>query len=130
YLTSIYCLEYKAGLKRNEKLLIHNATGAVGLAAINYAKMVGAEVFATAGSKEKRDYLKSLGVEHVFSSKNLDFSRKISEITKGEGVDIILSSLSGEMFYQSLEILKSYGTYLEIGKASAIDDLSLPMKIF
>ncbi|GAA4115542.1 hypothetical protein GCM10022393_15690 [Aquimarina addita] len=130
YLTSIYCLEYKAGLQRNEKVLIHNATGAVGLAAINYAKMVGAEIFATAGSEEKRTYLKSLGVEHVFSSKNLDFSTKISEITNGEGVDVILSALTGEMFYQSLEILKPYGTYLEIGKVSAIDDIPLPMKIF
>ncbi len=130
YLTTIYCLEYKAGLKRGEKVLIHNASGAVGLAAINYANMIGAEVFATAGSEEKRDYLRSLGVEHIFSSKDLDFSNKISEITNGEGVNVVLSSLTGEMLYQSLEILAPYGSYLEIGKVSAIDDIPLPMKVF
>lgn len=130
YLTAIYCLEDKAHLQKGDKVLIHNASGGVGLAAINYANLVGAEIFATAGSEEKRDYLRSLGIEHVFNSRDLDFSRKISEITNGRGVDVILSSLTGEMFHQSLAVLAPFGKYLEIGKMNAIDDLLLPMKIF
>lgn len=130
YLTAIYCLKDKANLKIKDKILIHNATSGVGLAAINYAKMVGAEIFATAGNEEKRDYLKSLGIKHVFSSENLDFSNEISEITKGKGIDIVLSSLTDEMLHQSLGILAPYGVYVEIGKMSAIDNIPLPMKIF
>lgn len=130
YLTAVYGLGYLANLQRDERILIHNATGAVGLAAINYANMVGAEVFATAGSEEKRDYLRSMGVEHVFSSKDLDFSNKISKITEGDGVNVVLSALAGEMMYQSLEVLAPYGRYLEMGKLSAIEDMPLPMRIF
>jgi len=130
YITAIYSLEDKANLQKGEKVLIHNASGGVGLAAINYAKLVGAEIFATAGSEEKRDYLRSLGIEHVFSSRNLDFSSEISEITQGKGVDVVLSSLTGEMLHQSLSVLSPFGKYLEIGKMSAIDNIPLPMKIF
>ena len=130
YLTAIYGLGNKAHLQSDETVLIHDATSAVGLAAINYAKMIGAEVFATAGNEEKRAYLRSLGVEHVFDSEALDFSNEIAQITNGEGVDVILSSFSGEMLYQSLELLAPYGRYLETGKVSAMDDLPLPMRVF
>lgn len=130
YLTAIHCFGDKAQLQPNEKVLIHNAAGAVGLASIHYAKMVGAEIFATAGSEEKREYLRSLGVDHVFSSRDLDFSNKISKITGGEGVNVVLSALSGEIFYQSLDLLAPYGRYIEIGKLSAIDDIPLPMRVF
>ncbi|XLS30264.1 SDR family NAD(P)-dependent oxidoreductase [Flavobacteriaceae bacterium M23B6Z8] len=130
YLTAIYCLEDIANLKEGEKVLIHNGSGGVGLAAINYAKMVGAEIFTTAGSEEKRDYLRNLGIKHVFNSRDLDFSRKINEITNGEGVDAVLSSLTGETFHQSLAVLAPFGKYLEIGKLNAVDNVLLPMKVF
>ncbi|WP_103071996.1 type I polyketide synthase [Aquimarina sediminis] len=130
YITVLYSLGDKAGLKKGEKVLIHNATGGVGLAAINYAKMVGAEIYATAGTEEKRDYLKSIGITHIYSSRNLDFSKKIMEETEGKGVDVVLSALPGEMLYQSFSVLAPYGTYLEIGKKDIIDNASLPMKFF
>ncbi|WP_431165614.1 SDR family NAD(P)-dependent oxidoreductase [Tenacibaculum halocynthiae] len=130
YLTAIYCLKDKANLKKGDKVLIHKATEGIGLAAINYAKMIGAEVYATAGNLEKRSYLESLGIKHVFNSENLDFSNEIPKITEGKGVDVVLSSLTGEMLHQSLRVLAPYGTYLEIGKVSAVENVSLPMKIF
>lgn len=130
YLTAIYGLDNKANLRSDEKVLIHDATSTVGLAAINYAKMIGAEVFATAENEEKRAYLSSLGVEHVFSSEDLDFSNEIAQITNGEGVNVVLSALSGEMLYQSLDLLAPYGRYLETGKVSALDDMPLPMRVF
>lgn len=130
YSTVIYGLEEKARLKKGQKVLIHNATGGVGLAAVNYAQMVGAEIFATAGTDEKRAFLTNIGIKHVYSSRNLDFSKKISEVTNKKGVDVILSALPGEMLYQSLSILAPYGTYLEIGKKDIIENAPLPMKFF
>jgi acyl transferase domain-containing protein/Zn-dependent alcohol dehydrogenase/NADP-dependent 3-hydroxy acid dehydrogenase YdfG/acyl carrier protein len=130
YLTAIYCLRDKANLQKDEKVLIHNASSGVGLAAINYAKMVGAEIFATAASKQQQRYLESLGIKHVFNSKDLDFSNEIPEITQGKGINVILGSVNGEMLHQSLAILAPYGVYLETGKVNAIDNELLSMKIF
>ena len=130
YATVVYGLEEKANLKKGQKVLIHNATGGVGLAAVNYAQMIGAEIFATAGTEEKRAFLTSMGIEHVYSSRNLDFSKKISEVTNKRGVDVVLSSLPGEMLYQSLSLIAPYGTYLEIGKKDIIDNAPLPMMFF
>lgn len=130
YLTALYCLRDKGNLKKGEKVLIHNATGGVGLAAINYAKLVGAEIYATAGNQEKWDYLKSIGVDYIYSSRSLDFAKEILEKTEGKGVDIVLSSLPKETFYQSLSTLSPYGTYLEIGKKDIIDNSSLSMHFF
>ncbi len=130
YLTAIYCLRDKANLKKAEKVLIHNASNGIGLAAVNYAKMVGAEVFATAESEQQQNYLKSLGIKHVFNSRNLDFSNEVLEITQGKGVNVIFGSVTGEMLHQSLAILAPYGVYLETGKVNAIDNEPMSMKIF
>src|SRR5262249_59928731 len=104
------------GLGRGEKLLIHGAAGGVGMAAIQYARFSGAEIFATAGSDEKRDFLRLLGVEHVLDSRSLDFADKILEITGGSGVDVVLNSLSGEAVPRNLTVLNPSGGYLERSK--------------
>src|SRR5262249_53601896 len=116
YLTAYYALCHLAHVRRGERVLIHAAAGGVGLAAIQIAQHLGAEVFATAGSDEKRDYLRKLGVEHVFSSRTLDFAEQIMEVTGREGVDVVLNSLPGEAITSSLSILRAYGRFLEIGK--------------
>lgn len=130
YLTAIYALEKRANLGKGDKLVVHNATDNVGLAAINYAKSVGAEIFATVQGTAQREYLNSLGITHVFEVNDLDFSNKIMEITQGKGVDVILGSVAGETLHQSLAILASYGVYLEIGKTNAIKDELMSMKVF
>ncbi|RUT68620.1 SDR family NAD(P)-dependent oxidoreductase [Flavobacterium cupreum] len=130
YLTAVYCLRDKAKLERGQRVLIHNATGGVGLAAINYANLVGAEIYATVGSEEKMNYLKSIGIKHVYSSRTLDFANEILEVTQGKGVDVVLSALPKEAMYQSMSILNSYGTYLEIGKKDITDNFSLSMHFF
>ena len=85
-------------------MLIHAAAGGVGLAAVQLAQRAGAEIFATAGSPEKRAYLKSLGVPHVMDSRSLDFAGEIMEITDGRGVDVVLNSLAGEFIPKSLSV--------------------------
>ena len=64
----------------------------------------GAEIFCTAGSEAKRDFLRMLGVEHVFDSRALDFGREVLEATGGAGVDVVLNSLAGEFISKSFDI--------------------------
>lgn len=116
FLTAHHALRHLARLSSDEKVLIHAGAGGVGLAAIQMAQAIGAEVFATAGSDEKRDFLRSLGVEHVMDSRSLDFADEVLEITSGYGVDAVLNSLPGEAITKSISILASYGRFLEIGK--------------
>ena len=97
-------------------MLIHAAAGGVGLAAIQYAKHRGAIVIATAGSAVKRGFLRLAGADHVLDSRDLGFADRVREITGGEGVDVVLNSLSGEAMERSLEVLKPFGRFLELGK--------------
>lgn len=116
FLTAHHALVRLAQLEPGERVLIHAGAGGVGLAAIQIAQHVGAEIFATAGSEAKRDYLRSLGVRHVLNSRTLDFAEEIRELTDREGIDVVLNSLPGEAIGKSLELLRAYGRFLEIGK--------------
>jgi len=116
FLTAYYCLRKVAQLQPGERVLIHAGAGGVGLAAIQIAQEIGAEIFATAGSDEKREYLRSMGVQHVLSSRTLEFADQIRAITNGEGIDVVLNSLPGEAIEKSLSTLRAYGRFVEIGK--------------
>ena len=80
------------------------------------ARAAGLEVFATAGSGEKREFLKSLGVPHVMDSRTLAFADEILEKTGGAGVDIVLNSLNRDFIPASLSILQERGRFVEIGR--------------
>ncbi len=114
--TVIYALEKLGRLQRGERVLIHSASGGVGLAAVQYAKHVGAEIYATVGTEEKREYLRSLGVQNIFNSHTSDFADQILAATNGEGVDVVLNSLAGEMVALSFSVLRPFGRFLELGK--------------
>ncbi len=115
--TAYYALISVAKIKAGDRVLIHAAAGGVGLAAIQIAQLVGAEIFATASSKEKQDYLRSLGVSHIYNSRTLDYADSILLDTQGKGVDLVLNSLSGEGFIaKSLSICSQAARFIEIGK--------------
>ncbi|OHB69486.1 MAG: hypothetical protein A2V70_10225 [Planctomycetes bacterium RBG_13_63_9] len=116
FMTAYYALCRLAHLRPAERVLIHAGAGGVGLAAIQIAQNVGAEIFATAGSDRKRDFLRELGVQHVMSSRTLDFHDEIMRITDRQGVDVVLNSLPGDAITKSLASLRAYGRFLEIGK--------------
>jgi acyl transferase domain-containing protein/acyl carrier protein len=116
FLTAYYALHHLGRMRQGERVLIHSAAGGVGLAAVHLAGRFGAEIFATAGSEEKREYLRSLGVQHVMDSRSLAFADEIMQATNGQGVDIVLNSLAGEAITKSLEALAPYGRFVEIGK--------------
>ena len=105
-----------AGLEAGDRVLIHAGAGGVGLAAIQLAQAAGAEVFATASAR-KRDYLRSLGVEHVFDSRTTAFGQDILEATGGAGIDVVLNSLTGEGFIEaSLACLARGGRFVELAR--------------
>ncbi len=116
FVTAIYALGHLAKLAPEELVLIHGAAGGVGLAAIQYAKHRGAVVIATAGSEVKRSFLRLAGADHVLDSRDLTFASAVHEITRGQGVDVVLNSLSGEAMERGIEALKPFGRFLELGK--------------
>lgn len=128
YLTAWYALVEVGRLRAGERVLVHAAAGGVGLAAVHIAQALGATVVATAGNDEKRDYLRSLGVEGVFDSRSLTFA---DEIRDGyDGVDVVLNSLQGDTIPQSLELLRPRGRFLEIGKTDIYENYKLGLKPF
>jgi NADPH:quinone reductase-like Zn-dependent oxidoreductase/acyl carrier protein len=116
FLTAHYALNHLARMRRGERVLIHAAAGGVGLSAVQLAQRAGAEVFATAGTPEKRAFLQYIGVKHVMDSRSFAFVDEVMQYTGGKGVDIVLNSLPGEYIPKSLSLLASYGRFLEIGK--------------
>jgi acyl transferase domain-containing protein/NADPH:quinone reductase-like Zn-dependent oxidoreductase/SAM-dependent methyltransferase/acyl carrier protein len=113
--TAYYALVQLAAVRRGERVLIHTATGGVGLAAIQIARNAGCEIIATAGSPEKREYLRSLGIEHVFDSRSAAFGADIRDLFPA-GVDVILNTLSGETIEASFAALSARGRFVELGK--------------
>jgi acyl transferase domain-containing protein/acyl carrier protein len=116
FITAVYSLGTLAQLGRGERVLIHGGAGGLGIAAIQYAKHRGAEIFATAGSPLRRAFLRELGVDHVLNSRSLSFADEVMAITGGEGVDVVLNSLSGEAMERSLGLLRRFGRFVEVGK--------------
>ena len=130
FVTAHYALHHVARLARGERVLIHAAAGGVGLAAIQLARLAGAEIFATAGSEEKRAFLRSLGVAHVMDSRSLDFVDRTRALTDGQGVDVVLNSLGGAFIPASLDLLRDQGRFVELGKRDYYDDQKLGLKPF
>jgi acyl transferase domain-containing protein/surfactin synthase thioesterase subunit/NADPH:quinone reductase-like Zn-dependent oxidoreductase len=129
-MTAWYALRQVASLQAGQRILIHSATGGTGLAAVQLAQAIGAEVLATAGSEAKRQRLHDLGVNHVFDSRTSDFERQALEATGGEGVDVVLNSLSGNAIEQSLRTLAPDGWFLELGKRDIHAGGRLPLHHF
>ncbi len=120
YITASYALNTLGGLRAGQRVLIHSGAGGVGLAAIRLAQRAGAEIFASAGSPEKRAYLASLGVPHVLNSRSLEFAAEVQRITAGRGVDLLLNSLAGDFIPAGLSIVVPGGHFLEIGKSGLL----------
>ncbi|HEX3693557.1 MAG TPA: SDR family NAD(P)-dependent oxidoreductase, partial [Solirubrobacteraceae bacterium] len=122
FLTAYYALVDLADLRAGQRLLVHAATGGVGTAALQLARHLGAEAFATA-SDGKRSALERAGLaaERVASSRDSGFAEQFLAATAGAGVDVVLNSLSGELVDASLRLLPRGGSFLEMGKTDVRD---------
>ncbi|WP_232383002.1 type I polyketide synthase [Actinomadura violacea] len=122
YLTAYFALVELAGLSEGEKVLIHAAAGGVGMAAVQLARHLGAEVFGTAGPA-KWSALNSLGLDdhHLASSRTLEFEKAFQTATGGRGMDVVLDSLAGEFVDASLRLTAQGGRFVEMGKTDVRD---------
>lgn len=133
FLTAYYALVTAGALVSGETILIHAAAGGVGQAAIILAQHIGAEIFATVGSDEKKQLIMTqygIPEDHIFSSRDTSFAKGVMRATAGKGVDVVLNSLAGEALRLSWHCLAKFGRFLEIGKADLFANTGLDMKPF
>ncbi|WP_421840493.1 SDR family NAD(P)-dependent oxidoreductase [Mycobacterium sp.] len=122
FLTAYHGLIELANLQAGQSVLIHAATGGVGMAALQLAHHIGAEIHATA-SPAKHDLLHTLGLDenHISSSRSLEFEDRVRHATHGRGVDVVLNCLAREYVDASLRITSPHGHFLEMGKTDIRD---------
>lgn len=133
YSTAIMCLIEVGRLRKEDSILIHSASGAAGQACIQIAQHIGSEVFVTAGTPEKREFLaQTYGIpaRQIFSSRTSDFKEGISQATNNRGVDVVVNCLSGHLLQQTWDLIAENGRFLEIGKKDFLENSYLPMRPF
>jgi acyl transferase domain-containing protein/NADPH:quinone reductase-like Zn-dependent oxidoreductase len=133
YSTALLCLLDVGRLQKGERILIHSASGAAGQACVQIAQHIGSEVFVTAGTPEKRDFLaQTYGISesHIFSSRTPEFKDGIMQVTNNRGVDVVVNCLSGHLLQQTWDLIAENGRFLEIGKKDFLQNSHLPMRHF
>ncbi|MEH2032451.1 MAG: SDR family NAD(P)-dependent oxidoreductase [Nostoc sp.] len=116
FLTAYYAFHHAGKICTGDRILIHAAAGGTGMAAVQIAQQLGAEVFATA-SPPKWQALRNMGVRHIMNSRTSEFVETVQQITQGQGVNLVLNSLtSGDAIAHSLAVIHPQGQFLEIGK--------------
>ncbi len=120
YATAYQALFSKAELKKGEKVLVHGASGAVGIAAIQWAKNAGAEVSGTAGSDAGLDLIRRVGAEHVFDHRTDGYLKSIADVSQG-GVDVILEMLANENLVRDFDALAKFGRIVIIGSRGSLE---------
>jgi len=117
-MTAQYLLKQMRPLVAGDKVLIHAAAGGTGQVLVQWAKRLGLEVFATAGSDEKIAFVKTLGADHTINYKTQDFVAEVNRMTSGKGVKVVFESVGKDTFMGSLECLEPKGLAINFGTAS------------
>src|SRR6202171_2234244 len=118
YLTAWALLVTMGGLKKGEAVLIHNAGGGVGLAALDIAKHLGAKTYGTA-SAAKHEFLKSRGLDHSIDYRNQDWLAELRNLTENRGVELVIDPLGGSSWKKSYRALRSTGRMGVFGMSTA-----------
>lgn len=121
YGTAMRMLLARGKVKAGEKILILGASGGVGTAAVQIAKMIGAEVIAAAGDDEKLLKLRELGADHLINYKTQDFSKETWRLTGKKGVDVVVNYTGGDTYVPSLRTLRRHGRLLTCGATAGFD---------
>ncbi|KAI9662567.1 MAG: putative secondary metabolism biosynthetic enzyme [Bathelium mastoideum] len=133
YGTAYYALHDIARIQKGETVLVHWGAGGVGQAAIQLARLAGANLIVTVGSLEKRDFIRdTYGIPeiNILASRDLTFAQGVMRLTQGRGVDIVINSMSGQGLRSSWECIAQFGRFVEIGKVDIYSSNSLPMSPF
>ncbi|KAF4624751.1 hypothetical protein G7Y89_g13418 [Cudoniella acicularis] len=133
FCTAVYALNHLARLQKGEKVLIQSATGGVGLAAIQIAQNIGAEIFATVGTEEKAQYLFDeyhIPRDRILSSRDMTNLSSLVLATDSKGFDVILSSSNGEIMYESLRCIAPMGRFIDVGRVEVQNHGAMALEIF
>ena len=131
--TAVYGLVTLADVQKGQSVLVHSASGGVGLAAIDLCKYLGAEIYVTVGTDAKRDFLAEnydIPRARMFSSRSTTFAAELLRVTNGRGVDVCLNSLTGDMLHESWRCIAENGSLIEIGKKDMLERVHLSMELF
>jgi NADPH:quinone reductase-like Zn-dependent oxidoreductase/short-subunit dehydrogenase/acyl carrier protein len=127
FMTAWHALQNVARMRKGERILVHAGAGGVGMAAVQIAHYLGAEVIATAGNPTKRSLLETLGVKYVIDSRRADFADAVLELTGRRGVDVVLNALAAEAIPMGLSCLAEFGRFIEIGKRDIYQNARIPL---
>ncbi|KAJ5740086.1 Acyl transferase/acyl hydrolase/lysophospholipase [Penicillium manginii] len=133
FATALYSIFDVGNLQKGQSILIHSACGGVGIAAIQLAQMIGAEIFATVGNDDKVKFLmENFGLRRnrIFNSRDTSFVNDVMRETNGDGVDMALNSLSGELLHATWTCIAEFGKMVEISKRDLIGTGKLDMRPF
>ncbi|KAF6790304.1 polyketide synthase [Colletotrichum sojae] len=133
YCTVFHSLFSLGKASKGMSILIHCATGGVGIAAVQLAQMLEADIYCTVGSENKREFLAkecNISPERIFNSRDTSFLPGIMAATHGRGVDIVLNQLSGELLHASWQCVAEFGTFIELGRRDFIGHAKLAMEQF
>jgi NADPH2:quinone reductase len=133
YLTAYVSLVRRGNLKKGENLLVHGATGGVGMAAVQLGKYLGAKVIATGTSEEKLNVTKEWGADHIVLTHKegqVEFREEVKDLTNGQGADVIYDPVGGDVFDHSIRCINWGGRILIVGFASGrIPELPINMAL-
>lgn len=121
YATAYRALFHRAAARPGETVLIHGATGGVGLAAVQFAKAAGLTIFATGGTPEGRELVRKHGADHVLDHKSSNYADELMALTSGRGVDVILEMLANVNLARDLTLLAKFGRAVVIGSRGPIE---------
>ncbi|KAI9037475.1 type I polyketide synthase [Aspergillus affinis] len=133
FCTALFAMFDTGNLQSGQTVLIHSAAGGVGMACIQLAQDIGADIYVTVGTEEKRSCLhEKFGIpfDHMFSSRSTNFASEIMKATKGQGIDVIVNSLTGDLLDATWRICADGGTMVEIGKRDIVERNYLAMDPF
>lgn len=116
--TAFNALHRRGSLRPSETLIVHGATGGVGLAAVQIGKAIGATVIATGGDDTKLEMVKALGADHVLNHRTQDLREAIKSLTGGRGADVFVDPVGGELFDLSMRAIAPGGRILVVGFTS------------
>ena len=126
YFTAYHCLFQRGGLRQGEWVLINGATGGVGLAAVELAKLHGAKIIGTGGDDGKLEVVRDYGADHVINYQKGEFRNEVKEITGGKGVNLVYDPVGGDVFDQSLRCMAWHGRLVVVGFTSGrIPEMSI-----
>jgi len=130
YVAALYGLGDVARLSEDDTVLIHSGASVLGQAAVQYAKIIGAEIYTTVSTVEDRAFITSeygISDDHVFSSEDLSFAKGIMRSTKGAGVDVVFNDLTGEALQESLGCIAPFGRFIEASSKNARNNFMIEL---